>query len=142
MSNKKREYESFEIKPLRKSTKIMAIIVSIMLIVVAVLTRKIYGGVIGVVLFAAVMLKKRVFVTEAGVETEIDMIVFNHIELWPFEEIKEIDKELSPDGTRMGLHFVKDVMAKRLVFSLDEYEDVIALAKENNPNIIIGEYNK
>ncbi len=140
--NTERQFESFDIKPMRKSTRIIAVAAGILLVVTAVFTRRIYTGLIGLVLIAVTLFKKRIFVTEAGVETEYDMVIFNHVELWPFDEIKEIDKELSPDGTRMGLHFLKEVMGKRLIFSLDEYEDVIALAKEKNPDIVIGVYNK
>lgn len=46
---------------------------------------------------------------------------------------------LSPDGTKMALHVMKDIMSRKLIYSLSEYKDVIDLALEMNPEIHVSD---
>ena len=79
--------------------------------------------------------------TEEGLEVNYDMVVYQYRELWPYDQIEDIHKELSPDGTKMALHVMKDVMSRKLIYDLDVYKDVIALALEKNPKSLFFHFS-
>lgn len=137
-----REYIAIDDKALRKSTRIAAVGGGIALIVLAVIIRSLYTGLVGAVLLAAMMLNKKVAMTEEGLVVTYDVVFYKYCEKWGFDEIKEIHKELSPDGRRYALHIMKDVMSRRLVYSIPDTEKVIELAMEKNPNIHVANVDK
>lgn len=134
-----REYIAIDDKALRKSTRIAAVAAGIALIILAVGIRSLYTGLVGAVLLAAMMLNKKTAMTEEGLVVTYDVVFYKYYEKWGFDEIKEIHKELSPDGRRYALHIMKDVMSRRLVYSVTDAEKVIDLALEKNPNIHVAD---
>ena len=100
--------------------------------------RSVYTIIVGALILLAMVLQKKTAVTERGIEVTYDMILFKRVELWSFDEIQEIHKELSPDGNRYALHMMKDIMSKRLVFPIPVAEEVIALALAKNPRIHVA----
>ena len=102
----------------------------------------IYAALIGAAIIAAMLLSKETVVCEEGIVVRYDAIVYQYKEVWPWEEIKEIHKELSPDCKQYGLHFMKDIMTKRVVFPISEAKEVLEFAKEMNPKIHIGNVNE
>ena len=137
-----REYIAIDDKALRKSTRIAAIAGGVALIVLAVVIRSLYTGLVGAVLLAAMMLNKKVAMTEEGLVVTYDVVFYRYYEKWRFDEIQEIHKELSPDGRRYALHIMKDVMSRRLVYSISDADKVIELALEKNPNIHVADVDK
>ena len=99
-----RKYISEDRRALRKSTRIVAIIAGIGMIVLAVFIQSLHTGLVGAVLLLAMALQKEIAMTEEGLVVSYDMVVYQYKEMWTYEEIKEIHKELSPDGTKMALH--------------------------------------
>ncbi|MBR3756258.1 MAG: hypothetical protein IKK48_04030 [Firmicutes bacterium] len=134
-----RKYVSYDRKALRKSTRIAAVVAGIFMIGLAVYIKSWHAAFIGIVLLLAMVLQKEIAMTEKGLEVNYDMIVYQYKELWTYEEIEDIHKELSPDGTKMALHVMKDVMSRKLIYDLDVYEEVIALAQEKNPKIHVAD---
>ena len=134
-----REYIAIDDKALRKSTRIAAVAAGIALIILAVGIRSLYTGLVGAVKLAAMMLNKKTAMTEEGLVVTYDVVFYKYYEKWGFDEIKEIHKELSPDGRRYALHIMKDVMSRRLVYSVTDAEKVIDLALEKNPNIHVAD---
>lgn len=134
-----RKYVSYDRKALRKSTRIAAIVAGIFMIGLAIYIKSWHAAFIGVVLLLAMSLQKEISMTEEGLEVNYDMVVYQYKELWPYEDIQDIHKELSPDRTKMALHVMKDVMSRKLIYDLDVYEDVIALALEKNPKIHVAD---
>lgn len=134
-----REYIAIDDKALKKSTRIAAVAGGTALILLAVFIRSLYTGLVGVVLLAAMMLNKKVAVTDECLVVTYDVVFYKYYEKWGFEEIKEIHKELSPDGRRYALHIMKDVMSRRLVYSVTDAEKVINLALEKNPYIHVAD---
>lgn len=134
-----RKYVSYDRKALRKSTRIAAIIAGIFMIGFAVYIRSWHAAFIGIVILLAMVLQKEISMTEEGLEVNYDMVVYQYKELWPYDQIEDIHKELSPDGTKMALHVMKDVMSRKLIYDLDVYKDVIALALEKNPKIHVAD---
>ena len=65
---------------------------------------------------------------------EYDFFVFKHVIHWGFEEITDIHLE-GKRGSYQGMHFLKDVMTRRLLFSRDEVDQVLQMAKSRNSAI-------
>lgn len=137
-----KEFVSIDTKGMKKSTRIAAIIAAFFFIVLGIVRLSISAGVIGLVLLAAMLLNKKTSVTEEGVVVTYDVVVYQYREVWPWNEIKEIHKELSADCTQYGLHFMKDIMTKRLVFPIEVGKQVLEFAKEMNPDVHIGNVNE
>ena len=133
-----REYIPIDVKIIRKSTKVVAMALGVLCLVAGVYFQSIYAIVVGVFILAAMVLNKKTAVTERGIEVTYDMVLFKRVDLWSFEEIREIHKELSPDGRKYALHMMKDIMSKRLVFPIKKEKKVIALAVEKNPKIHVA----
>ena len=134
-----RKFVSEDRKALRKSTRIAAIAAGFFMIGLAIYIHSIHAAFIGIVLLLAMILQKEIAMTEEGLQISYDMIVYQYKELWPYDQIEEIHKELSPDGTKMALHVMKDIMSRKLIYGKSEYADVIALALEKNPEIHVSD---
>ena len=137
-----REFISTDTRKTKKSTRIAAIAAGLFFILLGIIRPSIYAGMIGLVMLAAMMLRKKTAVTEEGIVVTYDAIVYKYVETWAWEEIQEIHKELSPEATKYALHFMKDIMSKRLVYSLRDAQKVLELAQESNPKIHIGNVNE
>ncbi len=137
-----KEYTSIDLKETRKSTRIIAIILGLILIAISIVRLTWYGGILGAIIIAAMIMDKKTVVCEEGIVVRYDVIVYQYKEVWPWEDIQEIHKELAPDGKRLALHFMKEIMSKRLVFSIPAAQEVMEFAKAMNPKIHIGEVNK
>ena len=131
-----KEYVSIDTKQTKLSTRIVALIVSMVLIGISIVRRSIYGGLIGAMIIAAMLLTKKTYVCEEGLVVLYDVIVYKYKEVWPWE-----DRELSPDGKKYALHFMKEVMSKRLVYDIPQAKAVMNFAKEMNPEIHFGDVN-
>ena len=134
-----RKYVSYDRKALKKSTRIAAIVAGIFMIGLAVYIKSWHAAFIGIVILLAMVLQKEISMTEEGLEVNYDMVVYQYRELWPYDQIEDIHKELSPDGSKMALHVMKDVMSRKLIYDLDVYKDVIELALEKNPKIHVAD---
>lgn len=134
-----RKFVSADTKALKKSTRIAAIVAGVALTIMSIFIQSLYTGLVGVVILAAMMLQKEISMTEEGLEVNYDVVLYKYRELWSYEEIKEIHKELGPDGTKYALHIMKDVMSRRLVYSISDAEKVIQLALEKNPSIHVAD---
>ena len=136
-----KEDVSIDTKQTKLSTRIVALIVSMVLIGISIVRRSIYGGLIGAMIIAAMLLTKKTYVCEEGLVVLYDVIVYKYKEVWPWEDILEIHRELSPDGKKYALHFMKEVMSKRLVYDIPQAKAVMTFAKEMNPEIHFGDVN-
>ena len=61
-----KEYVSIDTKQTKLSTRIVALIVSMVLIGISIVRRSIYGGLIGAMIIAAMLLTKKTYVCEEG----------------------------------------------------------------------------
>lgn len=134
-----REFIPIDTKPMKKSTKIAALIAGIGCLALSIYIKSIYTAIVGALILAAMILSKKIAVTERGIEITYDMVLFSRVDLWSFEEIQEIHKELSPDRKKYALHMLKDVMSRRLVFTISDAQKVIDLALEKNPSIHVAD---
>lgn len=136
------KYISEDRKALRKSTRIIAIAAGLGMVGLAITIHSWHAALIGVVLLLAMVLQKEIAMTENGLEITYDMVVYQYKEMWTYDEIQEIHKELSPDGKKMALHVMKDIMSRKLIYSVPESRLVLELALEKNPKIHVGNANE
>jgi len=129
------EYKATNDRKQKKSTKIAAFIVSIILIFLGIFLQSIYSGVVGIVILLASFIKKRTYVDESGVVVLYQLFMLKYKEVWGFSEIKEMHEEIVPDPGFCALHFTKDIISKRLIFELDDAKTIVAMALEKNPTI-------
>ncbi|WP_419026404.1 hypothetical protein [Emergencia sp.] len=123
--------KAYDDRALSKSTRAAASIAGIALIALSAFSSVKYSAVIGVVLLLAVIFGKETYATEEGISMEYDFLVFKHVIHWDFEEITDIHLE-GIRGGHQGMHFLRDVMTRRLLFSREEVEQVLQMAKSRN----------
>ena len=134
-----REFVPIDTKVMKKSTRIVALIAGAVCTALGIYISSWYTVLVGVLILSAMALNKKTAVTERGIEITYDMGLFKRVDLWSFDDIREIHKELSPDRSKYALHMLKDVMSRRLVFSISDAEKVIELALEKNPDIHVAD---
>ena len=137
-----REFVPLDEKETKKSTRIAGMAAGFLFLILGIFRSSVYAVMIGAVMIASMMLRKKISVTDDGIVTLYDVIFYQYIETWKWNEIKEIHKEPSPDGTKYALHFMKDIMTKRLVYSADDAMCVLDFASEMNPKIHIADVDK
>ena len=129
------EYKATNDRKQKKSTKIAATGVSVILIIVGIFLLSIYTVIVGTIVLLASFAKKRAYVDETGVVVLYQLFKFNYKEIWGFSEIKEMHEEIVPDPNFIALHFTKDVISKRLIFDSHEAKAIVVMAMEENPSI-------
>lgn len=129
------EYKATNDRKQKKSTKIVAFVVSIILIILGIFLQSIYTGIVGLVILLSSFIKKRTYVDESGVGVLYQLFMLKYKEVWSFSEIKEMHEEIVPDPDFLALHFTKDIISKRLIFELDDAKAIVEMALEKNPTI-------
>lgn len=134
-----REYISEENKPMKKSTRVVALIAGAGLVALGVYIWSIYTVLVGAVILLAMALNKKTALTDEGLVVTYDVVLYKYREVWPYEDIQEIHKELSKDRTKYALHVMKDVMSRRLIYPVRQTDEVIEFVLEHNPKIHIAD---
>ena len=129
--------KAYDDRTMRKSTKFAAVIFGAGLIVFSFYSTVKYSAIIGVVLLLAVVFQKETYVSKEGVVLAYDFILRKHKIVWSFEEITDIHIEYVADPNYVVLHFLRDVMSRRLVFQKRELEQVLELARSVKTDIHI-----
>jgi hypothetical protein len=133
--------KAYDEKAMRKSTKIAAMIAGVALIVLGIFTSAKYSIPVGVVLLLATVMEKDIYITEEGIEVVYNLFAFKYADKWSFNSITDIHKEEVSDNKFYVLHFMKDVMSRRVVFLIEDVDEVIRLALEKNGNIHLADVN-
>lgn len=133
------EFESINLKKLRPVTRVFALIFSIGFLVLGVYLPSIYTLLIGVVLLLATLFDKKIVVNQDGVLVTYHMRVAKYSELWTFDQITQLYREQVPNKKYCALHFTKDVMSKRLIFTAQDAAQIIDLALSKNSQIHFDE---
>lgn len=137
-----REYISRDAKAPNPTTRLIGLAVGFILIALSIIRKSIYSTMIGVVLIAALAMVKVIKMDEEGLVTTYDIAFIKRKDIWRYDEIEEIHKELSPNGREMALHVRKGIMSKRLIYPVETYRSVIDLALEKNPDIHVAYVDK
>ncbi len=135
------KYKASTGRELSRTTEIACMAFGVGLLVLAVLQKSIYAGLIGLVLLAAGFMGKEVYVSEEGIITEYRFLVHNKREVWTWDEVMEIYCEYSSKHPgKVGIHFTKEsLMARRLFFPRNQRDAIIDLALSKNPKIRVEE---
>ncbi len=135
------KYKASTGRELSRTTEIACMAFGVGLLVLAVLQKSIYAGLIGLVLLAAGLMGKEVYVSEEGIITEYRFLVHNKREVWTWDEVMEIYCEYSSKQPgKVGIHFTKEsLMARRLFFPMNQRDAIIDLALSKNPKIRVEE---
>ncbi len=133
------EIKAYDDRAMRNSTKIAAVIFGVALIGFSFYATVKYAAVIGMVLLLAVVFQKETYVSREGVVLAYDFILKKHKMIWSFEEITDIHIEYVADPAYVALHFLRDVMSRRLIFRKQELAAVLDLARSAKPNMHIEE---
>lgn len=126
---------------MKESTRLIALALGVLCLGYGIYAKSFYSIIVGALVALAMMMKKEIAVTEDGVQITYEIFFVKRVDLWKFEDIREIHKEPSPDGREMALHVMKEVMSRKLIFPMSVYRDVIALAQEKNPKIHVANVN-
>jgi len=137
-----REYISRDSKAPNPLTRTIGLIAGMILVVYGVLRFSWYSAIIGGMLLLALVMVKKIAMNEVGLVTSYNILGIKREEIWAYEDIQEIHKEVSPDGKEMALHVMKDIMSKRLIYPIESYQKVIDLALEKNPKIHVAYIDK
>lgn len=119
----------------------IAIIFGCFLIVVGIFTSSIFGIVFGPIIIWSSLFMKYTTVNEEGINVNYDARVFKYKEEWLFDEVTNIHRELTKDPQYTMLHFTKGSMSKRLVFTSQDAQGIIDLARERNSSIYFDDTN-
>ena len=129
-----------EFKPLndrkqRTSTKIAVLVAGVAFVILGIVLPSIYSIVIGGIFLMASTVSKHTIISEKGIEVRYRMLAFKYEELWAFSEVTEMHLEIVKDPRFSALHFTKDVISKRLIFTKEDARSVVSLALKQNPKI-------
>lgn len=134
-----RKYKAYDEKAMRTSTRIAALIGGVALIILGILTTAKYSIPVGIIIILATIMKKETYVTIYGIEVVYDVFFFKHKDCWSFEDITDIHRETVPDNRYYVLHFMKDVMSRRIVFTKEDASEIVDMALEMNDKIHFDE---
>lgn len=133
------EYTAYDDRQMKVSTRIAAVIAGIALVGASIIIQSIYTGIVGAIILLATSMSKTTVVNDKGLLVTYKFLLFRHEDLWSFDNISDMHKELAEDRQFTIIHFGKGVMAKRIIFYRDDAEKVIKLALEKNSKIHFDE---
>ncbi|MDD2216046.1 MAG: hypothetical protein PHE41_05715 [Eubacteriales bacterium] len=90
----------------------------------------------GACVLYVLLYKKTVVVDEEGIKTTYNAVFFKKNSFTPFTEIQAVLAEGGNDP-EMTIGFIKNGMASNSLFTRSDGENVVRLAKEGNPNIVV-----
>ncbi len=102
----------------------------------------ILSAVLGVLVIWAVFLEKEYVLNEEGVSIYYNMKLLSHTDLWPWKDITSLHWDKVRHTEQVQIHFGKGAMTRLLLFSGEELEGIIRLAKKANPKIIVAEVDR
>lgn len=97
---------------------------------------------VGVILFATLLIKRPVEVTEEGLVQITNFRLFKNTEVWKFDEMDEIDWMYDDEIKETKIYFIKIGMPKMYCFKPQDAEAILKLAEVKNKDLIIKEVNK
>lgn len=130
---------AYDERTMKKSTRAAALVMGAGLIIFGFWSSVRYSAVIGVLLILAVVFQKETYICREGIVLSYDFVIYKHKIIWNFDEISHIHIEHADSSTYVVLHFLRDVMTRRLVFCREEADRVLQLAKQANEHIHIEE---
>lgn len=123
---------------IKKHTIIAAIVGGFLLLYIAITTKAPLIGIISIVDFATLLIRRPVFVTEEGLNQLTDFRIFKSNEFWEFSEMTEINYIESQNEEEINMYFEKKSMPKMFPFKKEDAKAILLYIEENYPNIVVN----
>lgn len=124
-------------RKIKKSTRILTIIVTPILVLFALILGSIAGMIIAVVVGSTLLLNKYTIINNEGVIVNYDIKFYTYQEKLLFINIDTIIKEEVLDPKLIVLHIDKGSTTKRCLLTVEDATRVLEMAMSTNPKIII-----
>ena len=134
-----KEFYPRNVKPVTIERQIIKLLFGGALLLISFTFHSTGGLVVSVLFLFAALLKKQVAVDDAGLRIDYDAYFFKYGEMWTYEQMTAIHKDQRRCAAdEYMLHFGRDVMSRRYVFSKIDADEIIEIARRKNPRIEIG----
>ena len=132
-------YHAKKVKERKDYVKVLGWLASLLLIGYGIASGVWLGIILGLIMALALMLEQREMVTNRGLEVYYDCRIFDYTDVWSWDDITSVHREDQGHPTLVALHFGKGITTRRYCFTKADAEAIMALAKEKNPNISVGD---
>ena len=96
---------------------------------------------IGALIILCTLFWKRYVVSEKGVDVESTLCGIVSHSLWKWEDVTSLHTDYHAAHPNVQCHFGRDVVTRTFVFTYDDSQKILELAREKNPNMIIKDMN-
>ncbi len=93
----------------------------------------------GIIMILATFSKRQHLISEKGADILYTVCGAEFHNLWTWEEINTIHTDSIKLRPNVAIHIGKDVVNRRFIFSEDNTDKILQLAKKMNPDIFIAE---
>lgn len=132
-------YHAKKVKERKDYVKVLGWLASLLLIGYGIASGVWLGIILGLIMALALMLEQKELVTNRGLEVYYDCRVFDYTDVWSWDDITSVHREDQGHPTLVALHFGKGITTRRYCFTKADAEAIMALAKEKNPKISVGD---
>lgn len=129
------KYHTRELKPRSRYVTVGCWLLAALLIFAGFITPYKVAFVFGLLYILTLLMKKDTVVTVRGLEIYYQMRITTHYDFWPWDKITSVLCEDRKHPQLVALHFMNGDRLKRLFFSREDAEKIIALAREKNPKL-------
>ena len=135
-------YEAVEVKKQKTWVIYGSWILSALLVVGGFTTKYKVAFFFAFILVMALISKKRVMVTERGLESFMDMRFTSNYQLWPWEEIEALTQETNKNFPGITLlYFTRDLRTRRVFFREEDAKAIRKLAGQKNKKLKLFDGN-
>ena len=132
-------YTARPLKPRKKWVTAGGWILSVVLILGGLATPYRVLIIFGILYLLTMLMIKDTVVTSRGVESFYQMRITTHYDLLRWEEIQSVVRKKEDHPTLVSLYFAHGDRVKRLFFTKPDAEEILALAREQNPKLKLAE---
>ncbi len=135
-------YEACEVKKQKTWVIYGSWLLSALLVVGGFTTKYKIAFFFAFILVMSLISKKRVMVTERGLESFMDMRFTSNYQLWPWEEIEALTQETNKNfpGVEL-LYFTRDLRTRRVFFREEDAKAIRKLAGQKNKKLKLFDGN-
>lgn len=122
--------------------KIGVILVGFYVLTDGFLRDRYYEVPIGVLIVLCTLYFKRYVVNEKGVDVESSLCGMRSHSLWTWDEVTSLQTDYNVARPNVQCSFGRDVVTRVFVFSYDDSQAILELAREKNPDMYIKDMNE
>ncbi len=132
-------YSASDLKPRKKWVAVGGWFLSALLVLGGIITPYRVLVLFGVLYVLALIMKKDTVITARGLEVYYQMQVTTQHDFWGWDEIGSVVREDQDHPELVALYLSRGDRVKRLFYPKADAEKIMALAKERNPKIVVGD---